>query len=243
MNRNKLKKYLLLYMASLEALSLTACTNKEEQSIESEITYNDNSLETPTSTNSKEIKSIKKVKYSKKSTKKEKINKEVKKEYNNIQEKINNVDGKKAKEKMIKEFINLVEFISGNKPIKGIYFNELDDITKKEITDKVKKLDKKIEKKYPNYKDPFKKKYNSVKKYIKENGIDKKAKKEKTKVVKETKKMKNKIKNKTKEKIGSDNYNKIGQKKDQLKEEVKESAEKGKQKVKKWYSDLKRKYQ
>ena len=75
MNRNKLKKYLLLYMASLEALSLTACTNKEEQSIESEITYNDNSLETPTSTNSKEIKSIKKVKYSKKSTKKEKINK------------------------------------------------------------------------------------------------------------------------------------------------------------------------
>ena len=59
MNRNKLKKYLLLYMASLEALSLTACTNKEEQSIESEITYNDNSLETPTSTNSKEIKSIK----------------------------------------------------------------------------------------------------------------------------------------------------------------------------------------
>ena len=180
MNRNKLKKYLLLYMASLEALSLTACTNKEEQSIESEITYNDNSLETPTSTNSKEIKSIKKVKYSKKSTKKEKINKEVKKEYNNIQEKINNVDGKKAKEKMIKEFINLVEFISGNKPIKGIYFNELDDITKKEIKDKVKKLDKKIEKKYPNYKDPFKKKYNSVKKYIKENGIDKKAKKEKT---------------------------------------------------------------
>ena len=38
-------------------------------------------------------------------------------------------------------------------------------------------------------------------------------------------------------------FNKIGQKKDQLKEEVKESAEKGKQKVKKWYSDLKRKYQ
>ena len=30
---------------------------------------------------------------------------------------------------------------------------------------------------------------------------------------------------------------------DELKEEVKESAEKGKQKVKNWYSNLKRKYQ
>lgn len=263
-NRNRLKKYLLLYLASIEAMTLSGCSNqnnqlitKKEYELEEDNIKNNDRNELSVNENNNKSTSINNKKSQSDNNKKSKINvdnmdKKVNKDNktkkvisdkcNDINKKLNDIDSKEVKTKIVKEFIELVEFVSGNKDINGVYFNELDDKAKKDIKNMISKIDSKIEAKYPDYKEPVKEKYESIRNYIKENNLDDKAKKTKDKVVDKTSEFKEKTKNKTKDIIGEENYNKVGQKKDEIKDKTKDIAEEGKQKVKNWYSDLKKKY-
>lgn len=244
MNRKQfVKKYLYLYMIALESLSITGCSNFSIQTTQVQ-EQNENQDNTNDFSSDDQERTVKDKKESKKTEKnKDLVKKETDDKYNKIKKEINSIDTNDIKKNLAKKFITFVEFISGNQPIHGIYFYELDDKAKKEITNLVKKLDQKIEKKYPNYKDPFIEKYHSLQTYIKENQIDTKFNDTKDQVIEKAKDTKDKIKDKTKDLIGEDNYQKIQTETEKAKTKIKKETEKGKQKVKDWYSNLKKKYQ
>lgn len=235
MNRKKLlKKYLFLYMMSLETLTLTGCSQLEIHTTEVQEDY----LEDDNFSNEDGL--TRKKSSSKKNTDKEKNNNH---SFDKIKSEIESIDTDDIKKNIAKKFIHLVEFISGNETINGIYFSQLDDKAKKEVKSLVKKLDKKIEKKYPDYKDPFIEKYESLQNYIKENQLDKKWNNAKDDIIDKASETKDKVKDKTKDIIGNENYNKIKEQAEEAKDKVKDNAKKGKQKIKKWYSNFKKKYE
>lgn len=131
----------------------------------------------------------------------------------------------KAKSKTI--FVGLVDFIYYNGKINGITFDELSLEAKEKVLNTTIKIDSKIEKKVPGYKDKIKDKsgkaYNFTTEKLK-NGKDY-------------------LEEKIEEKIGEEKYYDI--KKDvkestsKAKESTKEILETGKQKLKTWYEGWK----
>lgn len=106
------------------------------------------------------------------------------------------------KDKLKGTFITIVDFIFYDSEINGVTFNELTDNGKKKILDFSNTIDKKIENRYPNYKDNISNKtsdaFNKASEIIKEGIIN--------------------FKDFSKDKLGEKNYNSIIEAKDELKE-------------------------
>lgn len=148
----------------------------------------------------------------------------------------NSIDKEEIKEKVIKTFITLTDFIFYDGEIKGIKFNDLKEETKKEILDIYTIIDKKIENKFPDYKNDLSQKYDITTNYIKNKYVE----------------ISNNVKDKIKEKIGEDTYNSIEETNKEIieqdkknlkviKEKAEETTDKAKTKVKNWYDNLKNK--
>lgn len=127
------------------------------------------------------------------------------------------------KEKIIDNFIIIVDFIYFDGEIKGIKFDELKDSTKEELYQLLSFLDENIENKIPNYKDNLGEKYNKVKNKFEEK-ID-----EVNKKVEEDETL-SEIKNKTIEGLT------------EFKNITNAEYEIAKNYVKKWYFNLKEKH-
>lgn len=138
------------------------------------------------------------------------------------------------KDKLKGTFITIVDFLFYDAKINGVEFNDLTDSAKQKVLDISKKIDNKIENKYPDYKetisDKTKKAYTKASEII-SNGA-------------------NNVKNFSKEKLGEENYNAIIDSKDDLLHYTKKALsivgnvssnlwETGKSKVKTWYENFK----
>ena len=127
------------------------------------------------------------------------------------------------KEKIIDNFIVVVDFIYFDGEIKSVKFDELKDSTKEEVYQLLSVLDENIEDKFPNYKGDLGEKYNKIKNKIVEkiDEINQKIEEDETL---------NEIKEKTLE--GLTEFGDI----------TKKEYETAKKYVKKWYFDLKEKH-
>ena len=98
---------------------------------------------------------------------------------NSIEEKIKNLelnkDNKSFKEKAKSYFIDIVDFIFYNEPIKGIYFKDLTNKAKLTVIKLALKLDNLTEKYFPNYKESLGAKYQNIKNKLVELYLDKTA--------------------------------------------------------------------
>ncbi len=87
--------------------------------------------------------------------------------YNKINDEINNFSFDKAKNNAIKYSKELIDFIFYGGTMNGITFAELKDDAKKEIYEKLQKLDSKIMEYVPDYKEKIGEKYKKVKDFAK----------------------------------------------------------------------------
>lgn len=136
---------------------------------------------------------------------------------------LNSKEVEENKEKIIDNFILIVDFIYFDGEIKGIKFDELKDSTKEEVYQILSILDENIENKIPGYKDNLGKKYNKVKNKIAEKIDEVNQKIEEDETLSE-------IKNKTIEGLT------------EFKDVTYKEYETAKKYVKKWYIDLKEKH-
>lgn len=150
-----------------------------------------------------------------------------------IKNELNSESTKKAKETIVKSFIEVVDFIFYDKDINGIKFSELKEETKVEMLDVLSRIDSNIEEYIPNYKETLEEKYKTISTSIKE----------KYEEIKEI------IKNKTKEQIGEDNYNEYGKSFKKIKDASKDTLDTTKdvlgvqkKKLGNWYREIKNKY-
>lgn len=152
---------------------------------------------------------------------------------NNINKELEGKASSKTKEKIIKEFIKIIDFIYFDTEINGIKFNDLNDEGKAKVLDIVINIDSKIEKKFPNYKNDLKDDYKNVVSTLKDKAAD--------------------INEKIKDKIGEDNYNNFKNGLTEFEDNTKNALDvtknivtdtysSGKQKVKSGYSNLKNKH-
>lgn len=132
------------------------------------------------------------------------------------------------KDKVINSFVNVIDFIFYDKEIKGVKFKSLQNETKNKILDVASRMDKSIEKKFPNYKNKIK--------TTSKNTYDK--------ITDKLKQAKEYVLEKTEENIGEENYNNLQQNYENLKESVKDTGEKikdgaksVKDKIKSWYEE------
>lgn len=127
------------------------------------------------------------------------------------------------KEKIIDNFIKIVDFIYFDGEIGDVKFDELKDSTKEEVYEVLSILDKKIENKFPNYKDNLEEKYDKVK----------------DKIV-------SKISDINKKLEENENYSEVKDKVidgvNEFKDITKKEYDTAKKYVKKWYLDLKEKH-
>lgn len=127
------------------------------------------------------------------------------------------------KEKIIDNFIKIVDFIYFDGEIGGVKFDELKDSTKEEVYEVLSILDEKIENKFPNYKDNLEEKYDKVK----------------DKIV-------SKISDINKKLEENENYSEVKDKVidgvNEFKDITKKEYDTAKKYVKKWYLDLKEKH-
>ncbi len=73
-----------------------------------------------------------------------------------------------AKEKIIKSFITITDFLFYNGEIYGITYDQLKDQTKIQLQQDYLEIDQMIEGKFPNYKEELNSKYNSAKEWLNE---------------------------------------------------------------------------
>jgi len=123
------------------------------------------------------------------------------------------------KEKLTTSFITLVDFIFYEEDISGIKFNDLTEENKKIIIDDFILIDSLIDKYFPEYKENLSKKYDNLSE---------------------------KTTNLLKEKLGEENWDKLGESKDEfinslnsLGDVLEDLTESGKIKIKDWYEKFK----
>lgn len=136
---------------------------------------------------------------------------------------LNSKEVEENKEKIIDNFIIVVDFIYFDGEIKGVKFDDLKDSTKEEVYQILSILDENIENKIPNYKDNLEEKYNKVKNKIVEKIDEVNQKIDDDETLSE-------IKDKTIEGLT------------EIKDITKNEYETVKKYVKKWYFDLKDKH-
>ena len=126
---------------------------------------------------------------------------------------------KEIKEIITSNFIKIVDFIWYGSTINGITYDELSDATKQNMLETFQLLDHIIDQYFPDYKQSISSKYSEIKEKTEEKVHDK---------------------------IGNDNWNKLGDAKDSLQESLEDVGdvlgnltESGKVKVKSWYEQLK----
>lgn len=126
---------------------------------------------------------------------------------------------KEIKEIITSNFIKIVDFIWYGSTINGITYDELSDATKQNMLETFQLLDHIIDQYFPDYKQTISSKYSEIKEKTEEKVHDK---------------------------IGNDNWNKLGDAKDSLQESLEDVGdvlgnltESGKVKVKNWYEQLK----
>ena len=150
----------------------------------------------------------------------EQINKDI--------EEYNKTNDPKIKQKIEASFIKIVDFLFYDEPIRGITLGEITDETKVQLLKITDKVDQKITKKWPNYKENISEKSNKTYNFVKDKleiGISK-------------------TDNYLENKLGEEKYENIKEKasdaKDRSKEiysEAKDGASKTLKKVKNWYEN------
>lgn len=142
---------------------------------------------------------------------------------------LNSESSEEIKDKAKGIFVSLVNFLFYDGEIKGVTFDELSDSGKQKVLEYSKKIDEKIEKKYPNYKDTINTKTKDA--YNKASELIKKGAKE--------------ISEFSREKLGEDNYNSIIDAKDDIVKYskkagsfIKDFSIKTKDKLKSWYENF-----
>lgn len=81
---------------------------------------------------------------------------------------LSNSENTSLSEKIKNSLITCIDFLFYEKPINGVYFNELTDKTKTTLQNMMLAMDEKIEQRFPNYKKYWEEKYKIVKDKVKE---------------------------------------------------------------------------
>lgn len=114
-----------------------------------------------------------------------------------------------------------IDFIFYNKPINGVYFNDLTDDAKKSVIKSLKSIDSAIIEYYPNYKEEISSKYTTAVAFLDEKYIY--------------------SLDKIKEFLGEENFEAIGNASNELKENAKDTFEETSSYIKKKYNEWKNK--
>ena len=93
-------------------------------------------------------------------------------EYNDPVEYFNSLEEEKDESKLKKGFTNIIDFLFYDKEIKGKKFSELKDDAKYKVMKVALSIDKKIEEKFPSYKEKISDKYKNIKSKVVEKYID-----------------------------------------------------------------------